>query len=235
MVCVWGDSNPLVDVQSEAEKRLGLLEGPPSDQINVDMLLSYPSLIEAPFIPKAQMIFVKPIGQGSFGEVYKGIMHNQDVAIKKLTVKNFVDQLGESADMIDSSDMDEANITGRNSRYRSFGRVLESLEKEVRIFRKVTHTKIVLFLGVCLDPPCIITEYCHQGSLYDLLSKARDRPELARKLTWPMRIKLALDAASGMNYLHTRDPAVLHRDLKTPNLLVDESWNCKVADFNTSR
>lgn len=46
---------------------------------------------------------------------------------------------------------------------------------------------------------------------------------------------MALGAAKGMLYLHTRQPPILHRDLKSANLLVDKHWRVKVADFNLSR
>ena len=49
------------------------------------------------------------------------------------------------------------------------------------------------------------------------------------------RLRLLLDAAKGMLYLHSRQPPVLHRDLKSANLLVDRHWQIKVADFNLSR
>ena len=58
---------------------------------------------------------------------------------------------------------------------------------------------------------------------------------MAFELDWRRRLKLALDAAKGMHYLHTRQPPVLHRDLKSANLLVDKHWQAKVADFNLSR
>ncbi len=45
---------------------------------------------------------------------------------------------------------------------------------------------------------------------------------------WICRLNMALDAAKGMNYLHTSDPPVIHRDLKSPNLLVDKHWRVKV-------
>ncbi|GMH42760.1 hypothetical protein BSKO_10679 [Bryopsis sp. KO-2023] len=208
------------------------VSGPPV--LDAHLLKTYPSLWDAPFIPKSQFIFVRPIGEGSFGRVYKGILYDQDVAIKELTVKNFVDQLGERANSFGSRDLDDEEACDTNDTAR-IGEILVALEREVSILRNLRHQKIVMFLGVCLEPPCIITEYCQKGSLYALLARARDRPEVAKRLTWKMRIKLALDAAIGMNFLHGRNIPVLHRDLKTPNLLVDEYWNCKVADFNTSR
>ena len=84
-------------------------------------------------------------------------------------------------------------------------------------------------MGVCPDPPAVVTEFCARGSLYDLLKSARDSSVLAQQLDWPRRLGIALDAAKGMLYLHSHRPAIIHRDLKSPNLLVDKHWRCKVA------
>lgn len=59
--------------------------------------------------------------------------------------------------------------------------------------------------------------------------------DIRAELDWPKRLNMALDAAKGMLYLHSRSPTVLHRDLKSANLLVDKHWRAKVADFNLSR
>ncbi|KAK4401221.1 putative serine/threonine-protein kinase SIS8 [Sesamum angolense] len=68
-----------------------------------------------------------------------------------------------------------------------------------------------------------------RGSLYKLLH----RPNI--QIDEKRRIKMALDVAKGMNYLHTSHPIIVHRDLKTPNLLVDKNWVVKVCDFGMSR
>lgn len=64
-----------------------------------------------------------------------------------------------------------------------------------------------------------------KGSLYDVLHQ----PNLA--LDWKLIKNMAMDAARGMDYLHSSSPPVLHRDFKSLNLLVDQKWNLKVADF----
>mmetsp|Transcript_12031 Transcript_12031/g.20108 ORF Transcript_12031/g.20108 Transcript_12031/m.20108 type:complete len:84 (-) Transcript_12031:40-291(-) len=54
-------------------------------------------------------------------------------------------------------------------------------------------------------------------------------------LGWPLRRAMLIDTARGMLYLHTRRPQIIHRDLKSHNLLVDEGWKVKVCDFGLSR
>ena len=91
------------------------------------------------------------------------------------------------------------------------------------------HPNVVMYLGVCLQPPCVVTEYCARGSLNDVFKRARATPALAAQLDWGRRLNMVLDAAKGMMYLHSSEPPVIHRDLKSPNLLVDKHWRLKVA------
>jgi serine/threonine protein kinase len=83
-------------------------------------------------------------------------------------------------------------------------------------------------MGFCLDPPCIASEYCARGSLLDVLRAAAADPGAAAALTWRRTLDMALGGATGMLHLHTRSPQVIHRDLKSPNLLVDDNWRVKV-------
>jgi serine/threonine protein kinase len=88
------------------------------------------------------------------------------------------------------------------------------------------HNNVMLFLGVCTQPyPCIVTELLSGGSLFDLLVKG-DLP-LDKKL------KLAMDICSGMAHLHSEN--VIHRDLATRNVLLNETGIAKIADFGMSR
>ncbi len=75
------------------------------------------------------------------------------------------------------------------------------------------HPHVVNFLGICHEPPCIVTEFCARGSLCDLLAAARSDPEVAAQLSWRRRLTMAADAAVGMLYLHSRSsPApIIHR------------------------
>ncbi|XP_023928314.1 serine/threonine-protein kinase CTR1 isoform X1 [Quercus suber] len=105
--------------------------------------------------------------------------------------------------------------------------------REVAIMKRLRHPNIVLFMGAVTQPPnlSIVTEYLSRGSLYRLLHKAGAREMLDER----RRLNMAYDVAKGMNYLHKRNPPIVHRDLKSPNLLVDKKYTVKVCDFGLSR
>jgi serine/threonine protein kinase len=102
---------------------------------------------------------------------------------------------------------------------------------EVSIMRRLRHPNIVLFMGVITsqDNMAIVTEFLPRGSLFKLLHRSGIRLDLRR------RLRMAEDVAKGMHYLHTCSPMIVHRDLKSPNLLVDRNWCVKVTDFGLSR
>ncbi|KAH9674827.1 serine/threonine-protein kinase CTR1 [Citrus sinensis] len=99
--------------------------------------------------------------------------------------------------------------------------------------KRLRHPNIVLFMGAVTQPPnlSIVTEYLSRGSLYRLLHK----PGVREMLDERRRLNMAYDVAKGMNYLHRRNPPIVHRDLKSPNLLVDKKYTVKVCDFGLSR
>lgn len=89
-----------------------------------------------------------------------------------------------------------------------------------------------LQMGACTKPPnlYIVSEYVHKGSLFKLLH----RTEFS-DLSMAMKLRIALDVARGMLYLHSSNPPIIHGDLKSPNLLLDSSFTVKVCDFGLSR
>ncbi|GAB2277557.1 Serine/threonine-protein kinase edr1 [Dionaea muscipula] len=111
------------------------------------------------------------------------------------------------------------------------GAALAEFRREVRIMRRLRHPNVVLFVGAVTRPPnlSIVSEYLPRGSLYHIIHHPKCLIDEKR------RIKMALDVARGMNCLHTSRPTIVHRDLKSANLLVDDNWNVKVCDFGLSR
>ncbi|XP_042961402.1 serine/threonine-protein kinase STY17-like isoform X2 [Carya illinoinensis] len=105
----------------------------------------------------------------------------------------------------------------------------DEFSHEVAILREVRHKNVVRFIGACTKPPhlCIVTEYMPGGSLYDFLHKNHNILEL------PQLLEFAIDVSMGMEYLHQNN--IIHRDLKTANLLMDTHNVVKVADFGVAR
>uniref|UniRef100_A0A5B7AGN7 non-specific serine/threonine protein kinase n=1 Tax=Davidia involucrata TaxID=16924 RepID=A0A5B7AGN7_DAVIN len=111
------------------------------------------------------------------------------------------------------------------------GDALVQFKCEVEIMLRLRHPNVVLFMGAVTHSPnlSILTEFLPRGSLFKLLHRTNTQLDEKR------RMRMTLDVAKGMNYLHTSHPVIVHRDLKTPNLLVDKNWVVKVCDFGLSR
>ncbi|KAM3862066.1 mitogen-activated protein kinase kinase kinase 13 [Diretmus argenteus] len=107
-------------------------------------------------------------------------------------------------------------------------KVREQKETDIKHLRKLKHPNIIGFKGVCTQAPCycIIMEYCAQGQLYEVL-------RAGRKVTPRLLVDWASGIASGMNYLHLHK--IIHRDLKSPNVLVTHNDSVKISDFGTSK
>lgn len=97
-------------------------------------------------------------------------------------------------------------------------------------FFEDTSPEIVRFYGVCLEPAvCLVMEFCERGSLHGVLKDEKT------DMSWEMAISFIQATVRGIHLLHTSQPQVLHRDLKTLNLLVTHDWQIKVADFGLAR
>jgi len=108
---------------------------------------------------------------------------------------------------------------------------LEEFYKEVTIMRSLSHPNVLQFLGACTQKPniAIVMEYMPRGSLFKILH------DHSTKLDMNMIRRMMMDASRGMNYLHKSNPIIIHRDLKSHNLLVDDNWKVKVCDFGLSK
>ena len=115
---------------------------------------------------------------------------------------------------------------------------ITEFKREVSSFISLSHPYLLMFFGVIAEPKhlSIITEYCPGGNLHELLYKKKHI-----YLSWKIRKEFLLQIAIGMNYLHTNNPPILHRDLKSLNILLTNEiknstdiTDIKIADLGLS-
>jgi len=145
--------------------------------------------------------FDQKVGEGAFSEVWEGWWKGIHVAIKKL------------------------KIVGDESQFR------ERFIREVHNLKKGNHQNIVMFIGACYKPACIVTEFMAGGSLYSILHSSNNPTKV--KYSFPLVLKMATDIALGFSHLHSMN--IVHRDLTSQNILLDEFGNVKISDFGLSR
>lgn len=193
----------------------------------------------------ATIQFLHPIGQGAFSEMWKGIWRSTPVAVKRLTTRTLTEATAaplESSSRSGSSKPSDELALERMERLEGANispedrRLLHDFRLEVTMLNKLRHPNVVFFLGACTVLPnmCILTEFCHGGSLFTALRKRSWRTSLSLQ---DLR-SAARHIARGVNYLHAMH--IIHRDLKSQNLLLDRPVEdgcpvVKVADFGLSR
>jgi len=148
------------------------------------------------------------LGEGGFGRVYRGRLESgQVVAVKQL---------------------DREGAQGN----REF-------VVEVLMLSLLHHPNLVNLVGYCADGEqrLLVYEYMALGSLADhLLLPAGEQGEPQRALSWETRMRVALGAARGLEYLHeTANPPVIYRDLKSSNVLLDDALCPKLSDFGLAK
>ena len=110
----------------------------------------------------------------------------------------------------------------------------KELVNELIILTQIHHKHIVKLLGCCLETktPLLVYEYASNGTLADHLQESLD----VRYFGWDQRVTVALQTAEALSYLHcSASPPILHRDVKSTNILLDDQWCAKVGDFGVSR
>ncbi|ETP48461.1 TKL protein kinase [Phytophthora nicotianae P10297] len=158
-------------------------------------------------IPRDKVQTEKLISRGSFGEVYAGIFNGQQVAVKML--------LSASRD----------NIT-----------LVNEFLAEAKMTATMDHPHIVSFVGVAWDSLtdlCVVLEYMDGGELRSLLNsylESKNPVGFDRE-----KATIALQVCHALTYLHSLMPSIIHRDLKSRNILLDKNMQAKLSDFGISR
>ncbi|AES72102.1 putative protein kinase RLK-Pelle-LRR-I-1 family [Medicago truncatula] len=105
---------------------------------------------------------------------------------------------------------------------------------EVALLSRIHHRNLVPLIGYCEEEyqHILVYEYMHNGTLRDHIHECSSE----KRLDWLTRLRIAEDAAKGLEYLHTGcNPSIIHRDVKTSNILLDINMRAKVSDFGLSR
>ncbi|KAJ3699877.1 hypothetical protein LUZ61_003582 [Rhynchospora tenuis] len=204
------------EINSESEEEAGLLDsddsdlgstenqgGPiPPDLENLETF-SFKDLKDA----TKNFSWCTRVGVGSFGVVYKGqLSDGRLVAVKRCR--------GQA----------RQGVSNRDFVYNA----------ELKTQAKAHHGNVVSLIGYCIEnnERIIVFEYMAEKDLYGHLHpKLWERKSQIFK-SWRLRVKVLLDAARGINYLHQEaNPRIIHRDIKSSNILIDDSWVAKISDF----
>lgn len=155
------------------------------------------------------------IGSGGFGEVFRGTWRGTPVAVKRMFPL--------PAGMVSGTTETAGNAAAD---------LLNAFGHETSIMQRLRHPNIVTLMGVSATRAgdlCIVTELMTRGSIFDIIHNG------SGKLSPYVAAHVGTHTCRGMAYMHGFTPVVMHRDLKSSNLLVDDHWTVKCADFGLSR
>lgn len=183
----------------------------------------------------------KELGDGGFGTVYHGIRKYSSVysvllnCFLRSILKNFIRNLCglRPSFFTQLGKLQDGREVAVKRLYQQNYRRVEQFMNEVKILTRLRHKNLVSLYG-CTSRRSrellLVYEFVANGTVADHLHGEQASSSL---LTWPIRMSIAIETASALVYLHASE--IIHRDVKTTNILLDNNFSVKVADFGISR
>ncbi|CAI5724959.1 unnamed protein product [Peronospora destructor] len=168
-------------------------------------------------VPVSEVQILRTIAKGGYGIVLLASYQGRSVVVKKILPEKAADD-----------------------------RCLNAFIGEIKLISSLSHAKVVHFIGVSwsmLSDMAVLMEYMANGDLDTLLKQQRKRQEqYPEEFDWyqnssvlPAKASIALDVLEGIVYLHSFPSPIIHRDLKSKNVLLSSSYEAKLSDFGISR
>ncbi|KAL5066395.1 hypothetical protein RYX36_028132 [Vicia faba] len=150
----------------------------------------------------------KLLGKGSHGYVYKAILRGKPVAVKRPSRPHSL-------------------LHPNRPVSASSPEITNEVDNEIDILSKIQSPRLVNLVGFTNDSKdrLLVVEFMSNGTLFDVLHSSN------RTLNWGRRIRLALQTAKAVDVLHSSNPPVIHRDIKSANVLIDQDYNARLGDF----
>ncbi|CAI5716314.1 unnamed protein product [Hyaloperonospora brassicae] len=176
----------------------------------------------------AGLVYRERIASGLHGEVWRGEYEGQQVAIKRTIAS--VAAITAAANASQGSSALDASALLSDKELK----VLVDFTKEIRMAAFLDHPNVVRFVGLSwrtLPDLCMVSEFVALGDLAHFLAQPS-----GKNLTWKDdKLAIAADISNALVYLHSLSPVVLHRDLKSLNILLTDDLQAKLSDFGLSR
>ncbi|KAH3743129.1 serine/threonineprotein kinase [Pelomyxa schiedti] len=157
--------------------------------------------------------FLEQVGEGAAATVFKGKLRGEIVAAKIFKIER--EGLGA--------------LSGNPPAYDLSCKVAEC-RREIQVMSRCVHPNIVCLKGLLLEPLCLVTSFLNGGTLYSYIQNK------SKPLPYPLAVLLATDTAKAVDILHSCEPPIIHRDLKSPNVLLrlDDRPQAVLCDFGLS-
>ncbi|KAI7755224.1 hypothetical protein M8C21_030276, partial [Ambrosia artemisiifolia] len=148
---------------------------------------------------------------------------NENMRLPSLSTEPLCRRFLLSEMQLATNSFDQSMIIGKGG----FGKT------EVKLSSELNHPNITKILGYCSEDMelLLVYEFMHKGSLENHILTLR----FGETLSWSTRVKIMLGTAKGIAYLHSKENPIIIRDLKTSNILLDQDFNARIADFGLAR